>query len=164
MKCIECKRFYANKESGLCNACENIELRKINGLLYLPAIGLILAIVRSAQELYSFTIIVIDHFDEMSFVSFDVMAAVAFLIADFLTPLYASLSFFRRKKNTRKVMIIYYLIGMISALYFTVLHVAVDNAHYEKEDVKILVNGLFGVVIWIPYFLLSKRINIVFCR
>ncbi|EEV0735007.1 DUF2569 family protein, partial [Escherichia coli] len=23
---------------------------------------------------------------------------------------------------------------------------------------------IFGVVIWIPYFLFSKRINMVFCR
>ncbi|WP_322107468.1 DUF2569 family protein [Escherichia coli] len=23
---------------------------------------------------------------------------------------------------------------------------------------------MFGVVIWIPYFLFSKRINMVFCR
>ncbi|ENC0842506.1 DUF2569 family protein, partial [Escherichia coli] len=27
-----------------------------------------------------------------------------------------------------------------------------------------LVSGIFGVVIWIPYFLFSKRINMVFCR
>ncbi|MCX0011661.1 DUF2569 domain-containing protein [Escherichia coli] len=25
-------------------------------------------------------------------------------------------------------------------------------------------SGIFGVVIWIPYFLFSKRINMVFCR
>ncbi|WP_254911283.1 DUF2569 family protein [Salmonella enterica] len=25
-------------------------------------------------------------------------------------------------------------------------------------------SGIFGVVIWIPYFIFSKRINIVFCR
>ncbi|QGX92304.1 DUF2569 domain-containing protein [Tatumella sp. TA1] len=164
MKCIECNGFDANKESGLCDACENIELRKINGLLYLPAIGLILGIVRSANELYILTMVIVDHFDETSFLSYYSMGAVAFLIADFLTPLYASLSFFRRKKNTRKVMIIYYLIGMISALYFTVLPFVVDNTQYEMEDVGIIVNGLFGVVIWIPYFLLSKRVNSVFCR
>ncbi|WP_241576658.1 DUF2569 family protein [Rosenbergiella collisarenosi] len=61
-------------------------------------------------------------------------------------------------------MIIYYLIGMISALYFTVLPFVVDNTQYEMEDVGIIVNGLFGVVIGIPYFLLSKRVNSVFCR
>ena len=37
MKCIECNRSEENKESGLCDACEKIELGKINGLLYLPA-------------------------------------------------------------------------------------------------------------------------------
>ncbi|MBZ8904270.1 DUF2569 family protein, partial [Escherichia coli] len=29
---------------------------------------------------------------------------------------------------------------------------------------RLLVSGIFGVVIWIPYFLFSKRINMVFCR
>ncbi|MCF4076130.1 DUF2569 domain-containing protein, partial [Escherichia coli] len=55
MECIKCKMSEANKESGLCDACENEELSKINGLLYLPALGLILGVIGSTIELYSFT-------------------------------------------------------------------------------------------------------------
>lgn len=39
MECIKCKMSEANKESGLCDACESEELSKINGLLYLPALS-----------------------------------------------------------------------------------------------------------------------------
>ncbi|MCW1834314.1 hypothetical protein OLZ33_20245 [Pantoea ananatis] len=45
MECIECRLVEANKESGLCNDCEEVEQRKINGLLYLPALGLVLGLI-----------------------------------------------------------------------------------------------------------------------
>ena len=70
MECIKCKMSEANKESGLCDACENEELSKINGLLYLPALGLILGVIGSTIELYSFTITAFNYFNETGFLSY----------------------------------------------------------------------------------------------
>lgn len=42
MQCISCQQEEANKESGLCNQCERVDEKKINGLLYLPAAGLMI--------------------------------------------------------------------------------------------------------------------------
>lgn len=42
MQCIECQEQPANKESGLCDQCESLDEKKINGLLYIPAAGLVI--------------------------------------------------------------------------------------------------------------------------
>ncbi|WP_241592661.1 DUF2569 domain-containing protein [Rosenbergiella epipactidis] len=164
MKCIECNRSEENKESGLCDACEKIELGKINGLLYLPAMGLVLGTCWGAIELYSFILSIFSYFNKTNFLSYYAIAALVFMIGRLLISIYATWSFFRCKKSAPKVMIIYYVIGLIIALYFTVFRVIISSEQYDMKDIVILLNGIFGVVIWIPYFLLSKRINIVFCR
>ncbi|MDU4843916.1 MAG: hypothetical protein E6X49_22630 [Leclercia adecarboxylata] len=80
MECIKCKTTEAKKTSGLCDACEKEELRKINGLLYLPALGLILGVIGSAIGLYSFTMTAFNHFNETGFLSYYAMGAFSFLI------------------------------------------------------------------------------------
>lgn len=164
MECIKCKIVEANKGSGLCYVCENDELSKINGLLYLPALGLILGIIYSTIDVYSFTISVLEYFNKTGFLSYYAMGAFAFLICGFLVSLYAAWLFFRRKKGTRKAMIAYYTTGLVIALYFTVLPAILFNAQPGSDDARVLVSGIFGAVIWIPYFIFSKRINTVFCR
>ncbi|WP_241587263.1 DUF2569 domain-containing protein [Rosenbergiella epipactidis] len=164
MKCIECNRSEENKESGLCDACEKIELGKINGLLYLPAMGLVLGTCWGAIELYSFILSIFSYFNKTNFLSYYAIGALVLLVGMLLISIYATWSFFRRKKSAPKVMIVYYTIGLIIALYFTVFRVIISNDQFDMNDIGIIVNGLFGVVIGIPYFLLSKRINIVFCR
>ncbi|MDR1843807.1 MAG: DUF2569 domain-containing protein [Citrobacter amalonaticus] len=50
------------------------------------------------------------------------------------------------------------------ALYFTVLPATLFSMPFSSDSIRLLCGGIAGVVIWIPYFLLSKRINTVFCR
>ncbi|BBJ69866.1 DUF2569 domain-containing protein [Enterobacter sp. 18A13] len=164
MECIKCRGFEANKESGLCDDCEKEELCKINGLLYLPALGLILGVIGGAIVLYNFTMTVFNYFNETGFLSYYAMGAFTFLACGFLVSLYAMWFFFRRKKGTRKAMIAYYVTKLIVALYLTVLPAILFDAQQDSDNIRLLVSGLFGVVIWIPYFIFSKRINMVFCR
>lgn len=164
MECIKCKGLEANKESGLCNVCENEELSKINGLLYLPALGLLLGVIGSAIEFYSFTMTAFNYFNRTGFLSYYAMGAFAFLICRFIVSLYATWLFFRRKIGTRKAMITYYATGLIVALYLAVLPAILFDVQLDSGNIRLLVSGIFGVVIWIPYFIYSKRINIVFCR
>ncbi len=46
MLCIKCQEAEENKESGFCDNCEKKEEGRINGLLYLPALGLIIGFLR----------------------------------------------------------------------------------------------------------------------
>ena len=164
MECIKCKTLEAKKESGLCDVCEDEELSKINGLLYLPALGLIFSVIGSAIELYSFTMTALNYFNETGFLSCYAMGVFVFLICGFLVSIYAAWLFFRRKKGTRKAMIAYYATGLILALYLTVLPAILFDVQQGSDNIRLLASGIFGVVIWIPYFIFSKRINMVFSR
>ncbi|URQ62211.1 DUF2569 domain-containing protein [Pantoea alhagi] len=164
MECTKCQTSEANKESGLCDGCEQEEMCKINGLLYLPALGLILGIIGGGMELYGFTITIFNYFNETGFLSYYAMGAFALLISGFLVSIFAAWSFFKRKKGTRKAMIIYYTAGLIIALYVAVLPAIIFDVNPGSESIRLLIGGISGMVIWVPYFLFSKRIDMVFCR
>lgn len=164
MECINCRANEARKESGLCDTCELDESRKINGLLYLPALGLIFGIIGNAIELYSFIMSVFYYFRETGFLSYYAIGALAFIACGFIVSLYAAWLFFRRKSGTRKTMIAYYVTGLIVALYLTVLPAILFDAHLGSDSIRLLSSGIIGVIIWVPYFIISKRINVVFCR
>nr|WP_230328944.1 DUF2569 domain-containing protein [Serratia sp. YC16] len=86
------------------------------------------------------------------------------MICGLIVSLYAIWFFYRRKKGTRKAMIAYYATGLIIALYFTVLPAVIFDMQQSSDNIRLLVSGILGVVIWIPYFIFSKRITMVFCR
>ena len=123
-----------------------------------------MGVIGSAIELYGFTMTAFNYFNETGFLSYYAMGVFAVLICGFLVSLYAVWLFFRRKKGTRKAMIAYYATGLIIALYLTVLPTILFDVQQGSDNIRLLVSGMFGVVIWIPYFIFSKRINMVFCR
>ncbi|MBA4823314.1 DUF2569 domain-containing protein [Pantoea ananatis] len=164
MECIECRLVEANKESGLCNDCEEVEQRKINGLLYLPALGLVLGLIGGAMQLYDFFGAVLKYYNKTGFLSWFSIGGVIMLLSAFLISVYAAWLFFRRKMGTRRVMIIYYISGLMLALYLTVLPGALFGMKLEQGDIRVLISSLFGVFIWVPYFIFLKRINRVFCH
>ena len=164
MKCIECREFEANKESGLCDTCEDKESRKINGVLYLPALGLLVSIIGRAFQLCDFSLGMFNHFNKTGFLSYYAIGASILLMIGFITSLYAAGLFFRRKKGTRQAMVIYYAIGSFATLYLTVIPYFVFNYQFSVNHLSTVVSGLVVSIIWIPYFLFSKRIDIVFCR
>ncbi|MEQ4692726.1 hypothetical protein [Providencia manganoxydans] len=61
MNCNECNLVEANKASGLCDRCEQIEMTKINDVLYLPALGLIISLLVIPWELYHFTQVIFSY-------------------------------------------------------------------------------------------------------
>ncbi|QGR65678.1 DUF2569 family protein [Yersinia intermedia] len=66
--------------------------------------------------------------------------------------------------KTKKVMIVYYIFGLFYALVVVVFPVIYYEAIPTKTDIRTLVGSIIGVVAWIPYFLLSKRVPVVFSR
>lgn len=64
MTCLNCDNE-ALKESGLCLECEKIESNKINGILYLPALGLISTLIPTPYSFYIMVDIMIKNFQNM---------------------------------------------------------------------------------------------------
>ncbi|MEX9897364.1 DUF2569 domain-containing protein [Providencia rettgeri] len=164
MKCIRCNLGEGNKGSGFCDDCEMKEMKQINGILYLPALGLISNIVLSVYNLYSILDVVINHFQLTSFISYYAMGAILTTIIWIIVTLSASWFFFLRKKRIRLFMSIYYVINLVCAIYFTMIPYIVFDSVMTSFGIQNLLSGIVGVFIWIPYFFTSKRINVVFCK
>lgn len=162
MKCISCNEQEPNKASGLCNDCEQVEQGKINGLLYLPAAGLIIALMYTPWELWEFCQAVLSYFHMAGIISWYAIGAILLIMLYMAITVFAALQFFRRRKKTPRAMAGYYLFGFISALYFTVLPATLFGAAFDQNDVRTLLSAAVGVVLWLPYFFISKRINRVF--
>lgn len=163
MKCLNCDND-ARKESGLCATCEEQEQQKINGILYLPALGIILSIVTTPFSLYEIINAMVIHFRNTGFLGYYALALVFFLCAMFALEIFTAMTFFRRKKRTRNVMVAYYLISALLVGYMTVLPAYLFNAKLDTGDIRAISSAVFGIAVWIPYFLFSKRIPLVFSR
>ncbi|GKW16205.1 hypothetical protein PEC301937_21540 [Pectobacterium carotovorum subsp. carotovorum] len=163
MKCLHCDND-ARKESGLCSECEAQEQQKINGILYLPALGIILSLIIAPFSLYEIINAMVIHFKNTGFLGYYALALVFFLIAMFALEIFAAISFFQRKKRTRNVMVAYYLFSALLVGYMTLLPVYLFNVKLDIGDICAIASSVFGIVVWIPYFLLSKRVPLVFSR
>lgn len=136
---------------------------KINGLLYLPALGLILTMLLSVLDLYGFGAMIADYYFRSHILSGYSAGALVMLILHLAIAVCAAMFFFRKKRKTRNVMVVYYLFGLLHALYFLsfpVLPFVV--CAFALPSGRIALFALVGVVIWLPYFLFSKRVARVF--
>jgi hypothetical protein len=164
MQCIACQQQEANKESGLCNQCENEDEKKINGLLYLPAAGLVISLIMTPFSVWSYFSLVLGYFLAGREITLFGMAGIGVVLIDTVMTLVAGWFFFKRKSGIRKVIIPYYLIGVVSSLYFVGIPAWVFGAILDTADIRNALSPVVSALIWIPYFIFSKRIRQVFVR
>lgn len=164
MKCIQCNDREANKDSGLCDACERVESKKINGILYLPALGIIFNLVSTPFSIDALLTAIIEFYKSSNIITWFSIIGVVIVFIYLVVLIMTAWCFFGRKKVIRKIIIPYYSMGLITALYFTVLPSVMYSIQIDQGDVRTLISGMIGVFVWIPYFIFSKRINSVFCN
>ncbi|HAT6805093.1 TPA: DUF2569 family protein [Citrobacter freundii] len=109
MDCTQYDKNEPNKESGLFDECEKSKNKKINGILYFPALMLILGMIASIYSILS--ICWFDNSDFSSALKLSIHARLVLLsiilcFIYFICSLYAANLFFRRKKGTRSAMIV----------------------------------------------------------
>lgn len=80
----------------------------------------------------------------------------------FLMATIAAQAFFRRKKTTKKLMIAYYAVNFITTACMAVLPAVLFNISLANNDISAIFSVTVGILAWTPYFLLSKRIPVVF--
>lgn len=164
MSCHHCETNSANPESGLCDSCENKEKERINGWLYLPALGLILSLIFIPFNIYHYLNLIISHFKETAFISYYAITLIVSMFAMYIVTVMATWSFLRKASKTRNVMIIYYFSGLVLSLTLTVVPNVLYNVALQNHDIGILTGSITGTVIWVPYFIFSKRVREVFVR
>ncbi|CNL29196.1 Protein of uncharacterised function (DUF2569) [Yersinia enterocolitica] len=164
MLCNTCRLEEENKGSGLCTSCEDKEARKINGILYLPALGIIGNVVSGFLSLYVVFSLFISTYSDSGEMTVYGVCLLSVLIINIAITLSAAWFFFRRHMKTKKIMIVYYIFGVFYALTVVVFPTVYYEVTPTQTDIRTLVGSIIGVVAWIPYFLLSKRVPVVFSR
>lgn len=100
MTCLNCENE-ALKESGLCLACEEIESKKINGILYLPAFGLIVTLIMTLFSFITLASMMLNSFKYTGVITGYGVFALSCILISFVMAISAALAFFRRKKATK---------------------------------------------------------------
>lgn len=162
MLCIKCQEAEENKESGFCDNCEKKEEGRINGLLYLPALGLVIGFLTMLYNGFCIVSLIVNTYQKQGVVnSFSILLLSLSIINAPVTVL-ACWFFFRKKLKTRYVMITYYLYGLIFAIFCTLYPASVFHVNLTQPDINMLARALISCLIWVPYFIFSSRINKVF--
>lgn len=164
MKCINCNEQEANKDSGWCDQCEQLEVNKINGVLFLPALGLIVTAILSVVTAYQLSQVALYYFQNTRGIPAFYIGALVLQFAYILMTFTACWFFFNKKKAIKFVMVTYYLFALIVTLYFTVVLAVLYNAKLSSTDYQQVITSGFSAILWIAYFLKSKRISQVFTQ
>lgn len=164
MKCINCHENEANQESGWCSQCESLQANKINGFLYLPALGLVITLVLSVMGGYELAKVLFNYYQNNGFIPRFYIGTIILNSTYLLLILITCYFFFSHRKGVRKFIIPYYLFGIIISLDSTVIFAQAYHVRLTDADYQQMISSIISAVIWIPYFIFSKRISIVFSR
>lgn len=156
MECIKCRNFKANKESGWCDDCEQVEYHNINGVLYFPAMGLVMTLLWCSIEMYY-----IVTMNEIYDIPTKYASTTPILLS---VTLISSWLFFNKKKGCRTAMVVYYITEIIIAFYIADYKSFSFDFNLISAETKILLSSLIGIFIWGPYFIFSNRAKNVFIR
>ncbi|KDA95510.1 DUF2569 domain-containing protein [Pantoea agglomerans] len=162
MLCIKCQEAEENKESGFCDNCEKKEEGRINGLLYLPALGLIIGFFTMLYNDFCIVSLIANTYQKQGVVNGFSVLLLALSIINAPVTVLACWFFFRKKVKTRYVMITYYLYGLIFASFCTLYPALVFHVNITQSAINMLARALISCLIWVPYFIFSSRINKVF--
>ena len=162
MLCIKCQEAEENKESGFCDNCEKKEEGRINGLLYLPALGLISGFFTMLYNDFCIVSLIVNTYQKQGVVNSFSILLLALSIIDAPVTVLACWFFFRKKVKARYAMITYYLYGLIFASLCTLYPAWVFHVNLTQPDINMLARALISCLIWVPYFIFSSRINKVF--
>ena len=162
MLCIKCQEAEEKKESGFCDGCEKKEESRINGLLYLPALGLIVGFFTMIYNSFSVVSLIADTFQKQGVINSFSVLLLSLSIIDIPVTVMACWFFFKRKVKARYAMIMYYLYGLTFASFCAFYPAMVFHMNVTQPVINMLARAFISCLIWVPYFIFSSRINKVF--
>ncbi|VUS51133.1 DUF2569 domain-containing protein [Klebsiella spallanzanii] len=142
-----------------CKICEDKKYTGIGGWLYLPALTLTLSVIFQFVGLFRVVNVFLTIEEEYKgFALFEAGGAI-FL---WLLAVYTTVLFFRKKRQLPNYYVV--LVLLTTILYAIDCWIA---AHFygmglEVEDIKVFVSCAGQIMIWIPYFRVSKRVKLTF--
>ncbi len=146
--------------------------RGIGGWLILPAIGLVLSPLRMGFQFFSDLLPVFDsdvwrQLNDASRVGHQPMLPtliVAELVANvamFIFTLVLIWFFFRKSRRTPRLFIIWLILLLVVQVVDTAL-ISSIGVPVDRDSVRDIVRSLVAAAVWVPYFLVSKRVRNTF--
>jgi hypothetical protein len=132
---------------------------KFGGWLYFPAIGLILGGILSLVGIAASLGIISDLPSRYQGI-FALNLLVEVGLTAFL--IYAAVRFFGKRRNAPAIMITLMLASIVAHGILLGINSTADAEAFMIGSAKSLVKGIISSAIWIPYFLVSKRVKKTF--
>jgi hypothetical protein len=130
----------------------------IGGLLILPAIGLLFGPCMTAFGIFM-GFDAIDRrgvdFHLVNVLADDIVLTFCFL----LFQVYVAVAFFRRKRAAPKLMVALYLVNIAVNVTSQLMVTSVTE---EDLDIAVVARPMLLAALWIPYFLMSRRVKATF--
>lgn len=147
------------------------ELTGIGGWLILPMLGIVLSVIILPFAIYGQNIQVIEYWDELTnsqsdtfiplfkeLIYFELLGnAILYTLLLFLCYV-----FFTKKKLAIKIYIFFQLFALVLTISDIILAGTLLDLEVEASDIRDIFRALIGCAIWIPYFLVSKRVKNTF--
>ncbi|MEY0129834.1 DUF2569 domain-containing protein [Providencia rettgeri] len=147
------------------------ELKGIGGWLILPMLGIILSLIILPFSIYEQNAQVIEYWIELTdpqsssfiplfkeLIYFEVLGNVIL----YVTLLFLSYVFFTKKKLTIKIYIFFQIFSLVLTVTDIILASILLDLEVEASDIKDIFRALIACAIWIPYFLVSRRVKNTF--
>ncbi|MEX0396021.1 DUF2569 domain-containing protein, partial [Providencia rettgeri] len=147
------------------------ELKGIGGWLILPMLGIILSLIILPFSIYEQNAQVIEYWIELTdpqsssfiplfkeLIYFEVLGNVIL----YATLLFLSYVFFTKKKLTIKIYIFFQIFSLVLTVTDIILASILLDLEVEASDIKDIFRALIACAIWIPYFLVSRRVKNTF--
>lgn len=158
VKCANCGEKVLPPDTH-CKRCEDKNYTGIGGWLYLPALTLTLSVIFQFVGLFSVVNLFLTIEEVYKGLALFEAGGAIFL---WLLAVYTTVLFFRKKRQLPNYYAV--LILLTTILYAIDCWIA---AHFygmglEVEDIKFFVSCAGQIIIWIPYFRVSKRVKLTF--
>ncbi|GAB1437850.1 hypothetical protein MASR2M36_05910 [Providencia sp.] len=147
------------------------ELKGIAGWLILPMLGIVLSLIILPFSIYGQNVQVLEYWDELTnplsnsfiplfkeLIYFELLGNVI-LYAILLFLCYV---FFTKKKLTIRVYIFFQLFSLVLTTSDIILASVLLDLDVDASDIRDIFRALIGCAVWIPYFLVSRRVKNTF--